>query len=381
MAVNSGVDSLVIGFCVSSYTSDADFTVLAGAKLKAGEKMFNSKGAAVKWFGKDFVVKPGGAKGYEWILENGDVHICVAKEVQSGRIIPELFITFRAEYLWRVGYEAAFNEVNTWISTWANICDNRVSRADLCIDIQMPFPKLDPKRQLVTRARHKAEYIEVYASGCRGTGYKVGKDALVARIYNKHLEIKASRKEWFKDIWLYNGWDGKTPVIRVEFQARRLFLKDMAVDNFDSLLERLADMWRYFTHQWLTVRIPGEDKHRHRWPIIDWWVLIQGEYILFGEPLGVLRHKQPQVRYDHLMRQGKGVLLTAVAAASSRFGIEHGIFKVVKDINEWFNDPGFKNEVAERSARISTISTPSHSTLLAAAIEAGGEIEAIEERG
>jgi hypothetical protein len=378
MVVNSGVDSLVVGFFVSKYHDQADFSILAKGKLTAGEKLFGGKGAAVTWFEKDFVVKASGSRGYEWILENGDVSVCIAQKAESGCVYPEVYVTFRAEYLWRLGYDKAFNEFLSWLSTWAVVNDNKVSRCDLCMDVQMPFPKIDPKRELIAKAKGKVQYIEVYANGYRGTGYKIGKGALVARIYDKSLEIKASQKEWFKDIWRFNGWDEKTPVIRVEFQARREFLKEMSVEGFESLSEYLADIWRYCTADWLTVRVPTGDSHRHRWPIAEWWKALQVEFILFGIPLGILRDKQPKVRYDHLMQQGKGVLLSAVAAASIQFGIDHGIYQLLKDLNAWFEAPDFRVHAAERLARMATLTAPEISHLVGAATRAGGQIEAIE---
>ena len=44
---------------------------------------------------------------------------------------------------------------------------------------------------------------------------------MLARIYNKSEEIKTTGKEWFKTIWLDNGWEGKKDVWRIEFQLRR----------------------------------------------------------------------------------------------------------------------------------------------------------------
>lgn len=380
MVVNSGVDSLVVGFCVSRYDEQADFSILSKAKLFAGEKLFGGKGTAATWFEKDFVVKPSGSRGYEWILENGDVSVCIAQKAEGGRVYPEVYVTFRAEYLWRLGYDKAYEEFLSWLSTWAAVVDNRVSRCDLCMDIQMPFPKIDPKREILAKAKGKVQYIEVYANGYRGTGYKVGKGALVARIYDKSLEIKASQKEWFQDIWRFNGWDEKTSVIRVEFQARRDFLKEMSVVGFDSLVECLADIWRYCTSDWLTVRVPTGDSHRYRWPITDWWKALQVEFILFGVPLGILRDRQPKVRYEHLMKQGKGVLLSAVAAASIQFGIEHGIFRLLKDLNAWIDAPEFRKQSAERLARMTMLSAREHSHLIDAAMKVGGQIEEIEGR-
>lgn len=92
---------------------------------------------------------------------------------------------------------------------------------------------------------------------------------------------------WFKDIWLTSGWDGKQTVVRFEFQSRRGFLKEMSVDSFSDLLERLDDIWRYYAHDWLKICIPGSGSNQARWQCRDYWSLVQGSFNLFGEVYGV----------------------------------------------------------------------------------------------
>jgi hypothetical protein len=57
-----------------------------------------------------------------------------------------------------MGYQDAFNKVRDWISKWAITNNNKVSRCDLCMDIAMPMPEIQTEKEMVTRARHKAEY-------------------------------------------------------------------------------------------------------------------------------------------------------------------------------------------------------------------------------
>jgi len=101
--VNSGIDSLVLGFSIEEYLDLDSFTDLEDSKLLAGDKMFNSKGCPVCWHGVDFVVQPRGARGYEWILRNDDVIVCIAREAKGGSVVPEVYVTFFAPYLWSHG--------------------------------------------------------------------------------------------------------------------------------------------------------------------------------------------------------------------------------------------------------------------------------------
>lgn len=379
--VNSGIDGLVIGFSIAEFINIEAFKLLDDAKAKAGEKMFGRKSSSVTWFGKDFIVSARGTKGYEWILENADVRFYVAKKAQGGRVYPEVYVTFRADYLWRMGHVGVVQEFQDWLQSWAVVANNKVSRCDLCIDIQMELPKIDLAKEAVTRARGKVEYYETcehYVSGRLDTGYRIGSGALIGRIYDKSLEITISKKEWFKTIWSANGWDGESRVIRAEFQARRDFLKKMSVDSFLSLCERLADMWRYYTHDWLTIRIPCGDSHRHRWEVAEWWKVIQDGFTLFGKAYGLLPFKQHQFRYEHLMRQARGVLVSAIAVIGTRFGVEHGYFKVGKDIQEWLNATDFRHDVTERMASMATLSAPIGKNLVDEVVRMGGRIESVE---
>jgi len=379
--VNSGVDSLVIGFSIAEYRNPEAFQALEDGKLKAGEKLFGGKGASVTWYDTDFSVSARGTKGYEFVLENADVLVCIARQAQGGRVYPEVYVTFRADYLWREGHVGAVSEFQKWLESWAVVTADRVSRCDLCMDIQMDMPLIDLAREAVTRARRKTEYYEKcerHVAGRRLTGYGIGSGALMARVYDKALEITVTQKQWFRTIWSANGWDGESSVIRVEFQARRKFLKEISVDSFLTLCERLADIWRYCTGDWLSIRVPDNDSHRYRWPLADWWQVVQGGFTLFGKAYGVLRNKQHQFRQERLMKQAKGVLASAAAVSSASLGVEKGCFSVAKDIHEWLGSEAFPQAVRERKARVMAMGVPKQTHLVDAVLGMGGKIQSIE---
>ena len=380
--VNAGVDTLAVGFGIAEYRTAQCFDALYEAKARAGEKMFGNKGAEVIFFDKEFSVSARGTKGYEWVLDNGDIRVYIACKAQSGRIIPEVYITFRSQYLWRVGHEKAFYEVKEWVDTWAFAIGDRVSRVDLCVDIQMEMPKLDLAKEAVTRSKGKVEYYEPcehYISGRIDTGYKFGSGALVARIYDKTIEIKKTQKEWFKIIWLSDGWDGKTVIVRVEYQARRNLLKEMSVDNFESLCERLADLWRYFTADWLTIRVPNSDSHRYRWPLAGWWEVVQNGLSLFGQAHGILRNKQHVYKYGRLIKQGMGCTISAAALLCSNYGLDYAIKKVEQEFIQIIHSPDFRLAVFKRSSRSATMEKPRSNHLVDEIIRLGGTLESVED--
>ena len=235
----------------------------------------------------------------------------------------------------------------------------KVSRADLCVDLALPFPEIDLTKEVVTRARTKINRLELdkVSSGTRSTYYRIGSGGMLARIYNKSEEIKVSHKEWFKEIWLSQGWDGFTPVTRFEFQLRREVLKDYSVNTFDELQARLADIWLYCTQRWLTIRdVNPKDTERSRWPIKDYWLVVQSAIGHFGKCWGMLRYKEKQNKYEHIEKLLRGVLISAVAILSSYLS-EYGAFSKVKlQVNTWLDSDEFLTEVRERRAKMSKFS-------------------------
>ncbi len=378
--VSSGVDTLIVGFMIDSYLEVAEFEVLVEAKQKAGEKVFNSKGYPVTWFGTDFVIKPSGGSGYEWILRNADVMVRIAKEARGGSVFPEVFVTFSSQFLWAEGMDGSMGKIMKWLSNWAVVSGTKASRCDLCVDLAMPFPELDINKEVVSRAKGKiifTEPINRHVSGRRDTGYQIGKGELIARIYDKTNEIMAHQKEWFRAYWLNRGWDGETPVMRAEFQCRRNFLKRMSVDTCEDLKERMPDIWRYCTHEWLKICNPGSKTNQSRWEVKEFWKMIQDSFSLFGQEWGVLPYKVKYFKYDHLMQQTRGCLISACAVIASGRGIAEAMFKIREDLRDAIKAEDFRMDVIARQALVGNMKKPD-TRLVDAVVELGAEISSVD---
>ena len=195
------------------------------------------------------------------------------------------------------------------------------------------------------------------ASGNRNTGYTFGAGDLVARIYDKTIEIKISQKEWFKDIWITNGWDGKTPITRVEFQARRELLKDYSVDSFSSLLCGLGDIWRYFTLDWLTIReVNKADSERCRWPVKEWWQVVQGVIGKFGTCTGMVRFRQKQCKEEHLEKMFDGLMVSLQAKYSLVYGDHFAETRLKERFNANLDSSDYKFKLQERKSKMANLS-------------------------
>lgn len=380
--VNSGIDSLVLGFSIEEYLESDGFTELEDSKLLAGGKMFNSKGYPVSWYGVDLIVQPRGARGYEWILRNDDVIVCIAREAKGGSVLPEVYVTFSAPYLWSHGSTKAVKLLKQWLGKWALFTEDKVSRCDLCLDIEMTTPMIDLHKEIVTLAKHKGYYLKDlsgYLRGLRNSGYEFGKSALVGRFYDKTLEILSSKKDWFRDIWTVNNWDGVTPVTRVEFQMRRKFLKLFQINGYDDLELAVASTWRYCTGDWLRVCEPSKGKknnHQHLLPVQEWWAFVQQSKCLFGEDVGLTRFQLKKPRYDALIAQGKGVLSSALALRASAVGISEALYSFRKDIDTWLKDD-LRDVAISKIAGVSNMQKPD-THLVDAAIQLGAEIVSVD---
>jgi len=172
-------------------------------------------------------------------------------------------------------------------------------------------------------------------------------------VYDKRTEIVHSNKAWFEAMWRKEGWDGVSPVTRVEYQGRRKFLKSMQVETVEDLENQLADLWRYFT-SWLSLRDKGSDSNRRRWPVKSFWRIVVDAVPAFGQITGVLRIAQRKPRLDSLSRLGRGVMvtLTALIQTDSDVSFQAALGVVQERVKEWATGERFERDVTRRAGRL-----------------------------
>jgi len=356
----TGVDTLAVGFSVKEFQlTPEEWVMLADAKYAAQGTMFNSGGTPVELRGREFSVNPKGSRGYEYVLTNDDVTVQLAERAEGGELYPEIHVTWRSSYLWRYGWRAAYTHVRNWVYSWAEVTGEKVSRADLCIDLNMPLPDVDLKGQeVVSYARNKKEfYIQHHLKGLDETGYSFGQGKLMCRVYDKLVEIEHSSKAWFQELWTKHGWNGKSPVTRVEFQARRDFLKTMQIETVEDLDNQLADLWKYFSG-WVSLRDKSGDSNRRRWPLKVFWQVVCDAVSAFGVVTGVVRIAQRKPRIESLERLSRGLMvsLTAMVQSSTGASFQAALGFVQDQAREWVSEDGFKADVTRRAGRLAFMS-------------------------
>lgn len=350
----AGIDTLVMGFYISKFNlTDENYIDLNAAKELAKAPAFKSSGHLINFQKIDLLMSPAGKKPYTYVLISEDFTLKLAKEVSNGRF-PEVFIEVRSQFLWRLGYRHIYTFLKEWVSTWAEIQSDVVSRADLSTDAQ-GFPDIGIEN-IVSRARKGKSYIqlipiqqgEIYYYGSKIRGWVFGSGPLMLRIYDKLVESKIVHKEWFQDLWKQGGWDGESGVTRVEIQIRRDFLKDFNVTTFASFEEALGDIYRYVTQDWFTIRETSDDKNRSRWPVISFWSEIQTSINNFGKIYGLDRGRIKESKGNYLIPQAAG-LITSIGASKNRFNPNALLY----EINKHYRKKGLTIEevIAEKKRR------------------------------
>ena len=144
------------------------------------------------------------------------------------------------------------------------------SEVHLCADITGwdDITDLDYRRLFVSRSRKRTDHTEAsglpdgfkaddFSFGLVRTGLTFSaRGSLSCVIYDKTREIKRSDKAWFADLWKANGWDGESPVWRVECRFKRDALHELkqegvfhGIEDVCDLPERLPVLWAYAVGQ------------------------------------------------------------------------------------------------------------------------------------
>jgi hypothetical protein len=322
--VAAGVDTLELNFGVNEYRESDMFERLSIARSEAIAAGYKGRlGAPVELFENEFMVQARGSRGgYEYLLKNGDIDLQIMPDARGGKPSPELRVIFRSPFLWRSGEVQAYNKVVEFVNNLASIAYCRVSRADMCVDKVMPLPEIDRKTQVVSLLREKdLFYGGDFQRGQRETGYQFGRGGMACRFYDKAYEIAVKGHGHIMQVWVKNGWDGESPVSRLELQLRREGLRrfDKTMD-FVTFQDSKSDIWAYMTNKYIRIVNPESATRKERAKVIEYWEDYQDCCGLFGERQGVLPVKQLSCDWRPLVKQANGCLTSAWARLAADVG-------------------------------------------------------------
>jgi len=353
-----GIDTLSIGYEVENWRLRPDeWELFETSKIEAQKRGFDKSGTAITFRGLDFSVLASGSSGYKYALKNDDVMIRIKPPLNGALNIPAIQVAYYSQYLWRHGWRGATERMAAWLNQWADISSLKISRLDMCIDLDMALPDVNLRHgEAVTRARKRTEYfvVERHCDGIAFTGYTFGKGSLMARIYDKVAEVAKSDKRWFLDAYKKKGWDESQPVTRVEFQMRRDFLRDMTVNTLLDLESQMGDLWKYLT-SWLSLReYSEEESNRSRWQLKDFWKVVVDAVPLFGSLSGVMRLAQRRPKFESSMRLLRGVASTAAAlvATTTSVSTSEAAEGLSRHLMAFMGTNEFREDVGRKTGRL-----------------------------
>lgn len=183
---------------------------------------------------------------------------------------------------------------------------------------------------------------------------------LYARRYNKSGSLVVQNKLFMLDVWLNNGWDGKSPVLRTEFSISGDFLKNYTLHSDGAAIEDCRDLsllghlapvlWDYLTTDWLSKRVPSAtDSNHKRWPVDAAWSVLVGA---FGDSdlFGQRDHSRSVPREDsHLVKQSRGCSVSTVALRVARHGsYDAALDSMAEDYLTALHNEEFMSDVIDR---------------------------------
>ncbi len=266
----AGVDSLYLSF-TGDLSEEVEKKLIELKLLAQSDDPFEVARAIIELCNHRFEVFASGTKNFPYILKDGVFNIKVSRATSEK--LPLAYVQISSEALTQSGLLPVVRELKNILRHLGAYTTVNVSRLDICCDFStsVVFGQLSVDSWISqSRKRHS------YSEGENFSGYVFGQGSPIsARLYDKTLEIRKSKKDYMKDIWWGEGWDRHSQVWRLEFQIRRSVLVEQGISSFDDLLAILNSLWRYATQNWLRLVLPGEDKTRSRWPDHPLWIELQ----------------------------------------------------------------------------------------------------------
>ena len=235
-----------------------------------------------------FEAAPTGGKLFRYRLS--DHAYSIQLKGKGSKHLPLAHVQIRSGHLMAVGVEQAVSQLRLILSYFGSVDGPATaSRLDLCADLVAPIAlNAWDYGAWVTRARH----IDPHIVDGLFTGWSIGRGAVSARLYDKTAEIRESGKDYMRSVWRDCGWDGLSPVYRIEFQFRGAALKEFDAGDYPAVMTKLGGLWRYGAADWLRLTVPSEtDKTKCRWPTHAFWEFVQG--IEWPDVLPLTRVKIP----------------------------------------------------------------------------------------
>jgi hypothetical protein len=326
----AGIDSLYV-----SVKGEVDAKGLDGLELLKVKGQ--ETGQAQLVFSADdrkAVVQPSGWGSYRYWLRCGDFDVFLGR----GQSLPAVYARIASEFIHEVGPLHALADLKSFVGTLlvSKVHETVCSRIDVYADFQGWVPRSDDYDRFITRSRRNTCHIAVHHDGRRFTGFTFGRDALVARLYDKTLEIAHSGKGWMREVWT-DRLDPSSPVWRLEFQLRREVLAECSLTAPEDVLAHQQNLWAY-AMQWLSLREPTFGVTRTRWPVADVWShLTRSQPGMTGNPLV---RKRIREHNESVLVRGLTGYASSLAAISGVSDLDVALLVTRRRVAEYLDATG-----------------------------------------
>lgn len=282
-----GVDSLYLSY--PGQLSQAVDAELRELKTRAQDRNDLAAKAQFKLGDHIFEVKDKSSGLFPFTIEDDAFQIRFS--AHHAKSMPMAYVKVSSRYLSHKTPAEAEAHLRDLLAPLGELDAPKVSRIDLFVDFAS---SVDMESWTRSAWVTKASSVSQYAQDQSFTGWLVGAgSALMARLYNKQIEIKKSGKQYLEPLWREAGWDSIEPVWRLEFQFKREVLDQLGLNSMRSVIANLNGLWSYVTTEWLKLTMPNyDDKTRSRWPVHPLWVALASiDWETQGGPL--LREYSP----------------------------------------------------------------------------------------
>lgn len=260
----SGHDTVEVAYYLSAgkdTTLDFDRLMAIRESLKESK---SRNPALVKLGSEEFLLASHGTRsGYPLLLENDTF------SVQCGEFNqPSFFVTYRSIALWHLGLDGLHQRFLEWSKSVGLLVvqAEKVSRMDYAFDYHLPNLDFDEDNfvsNFMKDNQHRSNRVV--------QTFRLGQGDLVLRCYNKSDEIKESSSK----IWLYELWGRESEVWRIEWQARKEWLRNYGIKTVSDLNLNQGQLLQFLVNEHTKLCIKSSDSNRSRWPLHPLWLDLQ----------------------------------------------------------------------------------------------------------
>lgn len=324
--LRSGIDSLYLSYA-GDITEETALRLKTLKDLARCKEPQDKKLAQYEAEGHIFETSDKGRSLFKYVLKDNWYRLDISG--LTATTAPLAYVQIASEPLLYVGHDEVTATLDKIIKTLGQATfPANVSRVDLCVDFTTTAP-LETISDLnwVTRAKNFSRYIDKRQFS--GWSIGIGGD-ISARLYNKTLELEHSGKEYMHTVWAECGWDGVSPVWRLEFQFRRTVLRQLGVRSYTDLINHLGGLWLYACQDWLKLTTPSEkDKTQSRWPVQPVWQALQQVDWDLSEPV------QRQAVTTYRLPCERSLYVNGLSGLTS-YMASHGIVDTLEGIRSFY---------------------------------------------